>query len=201
MHRSHFPRHSARWLRRARFQSSDAAFSLIEVTLAIGIIAFAFVALFGLLPTGLQTFRGSIDATNDTTMLQDMNTMAQVTAWEHIEKLDQSRGGDIFYFDEEGRRTDTDNNPSTKKEIRQRRLYQVKLLVEKLYEPGDTAKQNPLVDSRRVVVIIGDFKRGKKSDDDFKAVTKSDDLLQVNRALDVRARTFVISRMEAAKGK
>ena len=44
--------------------TSNAGFSLIEVTLAIGIIAFAFVALFGLLPTGMQTFRASVDTTN-----------------------------------------------------------------------------------------------------------------------------------------
>src|SRR5438094_847981 len=36
---------------------SETAFSLAEVAMALGIVAFAFVAVFGLIPTGLNTFR------------------------------------------------------------------------------------------------------------------------------------------------
>ena len=36
-------------------------FSLVEVTLAIGIVAFAFVALFALLPVGMNTFKQAMD--------------------------------------------------------------------------------------------------------------------------------------------
>jgi uncharacterized protein (TIGR02598 family) len=39
-----------------RTARSRAGFSLVEVTLAIGIMAFAFVAIFGLIPVGLTTF-------------------------------------------------------------------------------------------------------------------------------------------------
>ncbi len=39
----------------------NEAFSLIEVVLAIGIVAFAFIALLGLLPVGMKTFRTAID--------------------------------------------------------------------------------------------------------------------------------------------
>jgi uncharacterized protein (TIGR02598 family) len=42
-----------------------AGFSLIEVTLAIAIIAFAFIALIGLLPAGLGVFAQTVDATNE----------------------------------------------------------------------------------------------------------------------------------------
>jgi uncharacterized protein (TIGR02598 family) len=47
----------------AAFPAASAAFSLIEVTLAIGIVAFAFVPLFGLLPTGMNAFRQSSNNT------------------------------------------------------------------------------------------------------------------------------------------
>ncbi len=40
-----------------------AAFSLVEVTLALGIMAFCMVAVFGLLPTGLNTSRDAIAQT------------------------------------------------------------------------------------------------------------------------------------------
>jgi uncharacterized protein (TIGR02598 family) len=41
----------------------DKGFSLIEVVLALGVISFAIVAIFGLLPTGLQTSHSSQDET------------------------------------------------------------------------------------------------------------------------------------------
>jgi uncharacterized protein (TIGR02598 family) len=37
-------------------------FSLVEVTLSLGIISFAFVGIFTLIPTGLHTFRQATDA-------------------------------------------------------------------------------------------------------------------------------------------
>ena len=46
---------------RAKFRPRVQAFSLIEVVLAIGIVAFAFVALIGLLPAGLANFRKAMN--------------------------------------------------------------------------------------------------------------------------------------------
>lgn len=40
-----------------------SGFSLVEVVVAIGLTSFAFLALAGLLPTGLQTFRQAMDTT------------------------------------------------------------------------------------------------------------------------------------------
>lgn len=39
----------------------QAGFSLVEVVLAVGVIAFAFVAILGLLPAGLTQFRQAMD--------------------------------------------------------------------------------------------------------------------------------------------
>ena len=180
----------------ARRDGLQAGFSLIEITLAIGIIAFAFVALFGLLPTGMQTFRASVDATNDITMLQEMNAMVQVTAWDKLDTI----GVDVYYFDEEGRRTDSKKAPTSDPAVKARQLYQVKLLVEKCYQPGVTAK-NPdpnreLKDARRVAVVIGDLVK-PKSKTDFESVTSTKDLAKNGKALEVRSRAFLITRMES----
>src|SRR5436190_20884425 len=40
---------------------STSGFSLVEVVLAIGVVSFAFVTLFGLLPSGLTMFRKAMD--------------------------------------------------------------------------------------------------------------------------------------------
>ena len=123
--------------------------------------------------------------------------MVQVTKWNKIEKLSIKNGGDTYYFDEEGRRTDTKHNKSGNEEGRARRLYQVKLFIEDAYEPGVELK-NPdpkkeFVDAKRVVVVIGDYVR-PKSKTDFEAVTESRDIV---KTLDVRSRTFMIARMES----
>ena len=164
---------------------SASAFSLVEVTLALGIIAFAFVALFGLLPTGLQTFRSAIDATNDSGIMQDMNSMVQVTPWDKITNLTT----DVYYFDEEGRRTDSKENALP--DVVDRRLYQVKLLVEDFYQPGDANKK--LGYTKRIVVIIGDLLKAK-SKTDFDSVASPDKLT----GLDVRSRTFIVTNMDTA---
>jgi len=39
----------------------QAAFSLIEVTLAIGVVAFAFMSILGLIPIGMNTFRQAMN--------------------------------------------------------------------------------------------------------------------------------------------
>ena len=182
-------------------RARNGGFSLVEVTLAIGIIAFAFVALFGLLPTGMQTFRASVDSTNDITIMQEMNAMVQVTRWKYVDKLDANNGGDTYYFDEEGRRTDTKATQSDAKEVRARRLYQVKLLVEDSFEPGVSSrtpdKTKMYKDAKRIVVIVGDL-RGEKSqaEKDFRSVTKSTEL---RKGLAIRSRTFMIARMDSER--
>jgi len=43
--------------------SKAAAFSLVEVTLALGVAAFCLIAVLGLLPTSLKTQQGSVEQT------------------------------------------------------------------------------------------------------------------------------------------
>jgi uncharacterized protein (TIGR02598 family) len=53
---------------------STAAFSLVEVTLALGIAAFCLIAVFGIMPVGVQTNRNATSQTAAT------NIMAAVVA-------------------------------------------------------------------------------------------------------------------------
>jgi uncharacterized protein (TIGR02598 family) len=53
---------------------SNCAFSLVEVTLALGIAAFCLIAVFGLMPVGVQTNRNATSQTAAT------NIMAAVVA-------------------------------------------------------------------------------------------------------------------------
>ena len=53
-------------------QRSLSAFSLVEVTLALGIAAFCLIAVFGLMPVGVQTNRNATNQTAATTILSSV---------------------------------------------------------------------------------------------------------------------------------
>lgn len=56
-----------------------SGFSLVELVLAIGIVSFAFVSLFALLPVGLTTFRQTMDTTIGSQIVHRIINEAQQT--------------------------------------------------------------------------------------------------------------------------
>ena len=95
--------------RRARL-----GFSLVEITLALGIIAFAFVTVFGLLPAGLRAFRQAMDVSIGSQIIQRVLNDAEQTDFSQL--ISQVR-----YFDDQG-------NELTG---RQGAIYHVNLVVTK----------------------------------------------------------------------
>jgi len=94
-----------------------AAFSLIETTLAIGVVAFALVAMLGLMPVGLTSFRQAMDASTSSRIVQ------RVTS-ELRQGSNVAAQQPILYFDEQGDET-TANGAAGKKA-----LYYVNTLVQ-----------------------------------------------------------------------
>ena len=92
-----------------------AAFTLVEVVLAIGIIAVAFVPLVALLPAGLGMSRNAIDTTIVSHIAQQLATEAQQTDFSVLVKSATStdfknsgaNGASPSYFDEQGNKTTT----------------------------------------------------------------------------------------------
>jgi uncharacterized protein (TIGR02598 family) len=104
---------------RLTFQSAAShlrAFSLVEVVIAVGVVAFAFVAILGLIPAGLTQFRQAIDtsvcAQIATRVIQD----AQQTEFDTLVDYPNTKTQDpnytfraplagapaLRYFDEQG---------------------------------------------------------------------------------------------------
>ena len=73
-------------------------FSLVEVTLAIGIVAFAFMAVLGLIPVGMKTFRSSINTSVSGQIFQRIVNEAQQTDFDTL----TSTTPPIRYFDDQG---------------------------------------------------------------------------------------------------
>ena len=200
MHRLPLQKSAECAIRPPRTQHSNAAFSLVEVTLAIGIIAFAFVALFSLLPIGLQRLRDSIDTASEAWIMQGLNSMVQTTEWEKIYP-----GGangitsDTYYFDEEARLTDTEKNQSNDPNVQARRLYAVRLFVVPLKQPGTgdlitrDGKNAVLV---KVVAVMARMIDSSKTPDNLKNLAETD-LENLGRNSTLHVNSFVAAQLNA----
>jgi uncharacterized protein (TIGR02598 family) len=71
------------------------AFSLVEVTLALGLVGFAVLAVIGLLPGGLSTLRQSMEQTVEAQIVQSIAAQSVITPFKQMSTNDQ-------YFDDEG---------------------------------------------------------------------------------------------------
>jgi uncharacterized protein (TIGR02598 family) len=81
-------------------------FSLVEVTLALGIAAFCLIALFGLLPLGIQTNQSSISQTAAASVLSSVVADLRATPKTGLtsQQFEITFGtAKILYFDGEGR--------------------------------------------------------------------------------------------------
>ena len=169
--------------------------------MAIGIVAFAFVALLGLLPTGLQVFRESIDSANEMWITQNLNSMVQVTPWDKIEDLEKF----TFYFDEEGRMTDRvspETGETADDETKLKRIYAVKLLISDLVRPGDSPGGGEAAFSENVVRVVAVVApcMNVAAMREFESMTDADDVdAKKAKRNSIKTRAFLVSRMDSMR--
>ncbi len=101
-------------MRKVRRVLAGAGFSLIEVVLALGVITFVLVAVLGLLPVGIQTFRESTADTRAAQMARAIFATLRTEPFEAVriggetldlatlETADWSKPGAVLYADNEG---------------------------------------------------------------------------------------------------
>lgn len=68
----------------------NAGFTLVEVTLALGIAAFCLVALMGLLPTSLKTQQSSIQQTTASQIISEISTFLRADVRLHPGQLSKA---------------------------------------------------------------------------------------------------------------
>ncbi|MEI9998878.1 MAG: Verru_Chthon cassette protein B [Verrucomicrobiota bacterium] len=75
-----------------------AAFSLIEVVLALGVTSFALLSMVALIPMGLTTAREASDATTEAQIVQFARNEIELTSFSNLGAWSGATG----YFDNEG---------------------------------------------------------------------------------------------------
>jgi uncharacterized protein (TIGR02598 family) len=99
--------------RLAKHRRNGEGFSLIECALALGVMSFAFVALVGMIPVGLNTFHGAIDATVSSQIAQGLLTEVRQSKFSELAKFDKNVDADPakpnadYYFGDQGTTTPT----------------------------------------------------------------------------------------------
>jgi len=79
---------------------ASQAFSLVEVTLALGLSCFCLLAVVGLLPVGLSTLRQATEQSIESQIVQQMNSELLLHPFSQLET---GYAAKTVYFDEEGK--------------------------------------------------------------------------------------------------
>ena len=79
-----------------------SGFSLVEIVVAVGIVATVMVALLGMIPTGLNTVNEAADKMSEIRIAQQVIGEVQMTDWGDLQHWNQE-----LYFDGEGNRLKT----------------------------------------------------------------------------------------------
>ena len=94
---------SLRTTRARRRPGDESGFSLVEVVIALGIVATVMVALLALLPLGMDALRESADLTVQSRIAQDLIGDVQQADWDTLERY----RNELRYFDGEGTTLET----------------------------------------------------------------------------------------------
>lgn len=81
------------------WRNAPSGFSLVEVTLAIGIISFSLLTVLGLMPVGLTTLRQATEQTIESQIVQKIGSEVQLTSYS---KLAANFSGKTFYYSDQG---------------------------------------------------------------------------------------------------
>ena len=76
-----------------------SGFSLVEIVVAVGIVATVMVALLGMIPTGLSTVNEAADTMAEIRIAQQVIGEVQLTEWKEIDKWALEGP---YYYDLEG---------------------------------------------------------------------------------------------------
>jgi uncharacterized protein (TIGR02598 family) len=123
-------------------KGNRGGFSLVEVVLAIGVVAFAFVAIFALLPTGMNTFRQAMDTSVGAQIAQRIAGELQESDYYDLLKQTKPAINTLSnnpdeqhgllprrYFDDQGNEIRVDNPEAVTNDERLKILYEVSVRV------------------------------------------------------------------------
>ena len=105
------------------------AFTLVETTIAMGIVAFAMVPILGLVPMGLSTFRNAISCTAEAQIVQALSNEILLTDYDLVATKYASEK--LSYYSDEGELLLSSSDPSV--------IYTAKVVLQDVAAPSDSS--------------------------------------------------------------
>jgi uncharacterized protein (TIGR02598 family) len=129
------------------------AFTLVETTIAMGIVAFAMVPILGLVPMGLSTFRNAISVTAEAQIVQGLSNEILLTDYELVASKYASE--QFSYYSDEGEPLDSATAAGA--------LYQASVVLQDVSAPAGSGV-TPVASKCALIEIsrIADPSRSKK---------------------------------------
>ena len=160
-------------------------FSLVEVTLALGITAFGLVALMGMLPKSLSTLQEAGQISAQTRIAQQLIGDVMLNDWKKLDTVYPAAkaAGEIKYFDDQSIEIKTDDPDFSRDLIYIARLRLPAAATDGVKLPG---AGNFSTDLRRIIVDII-----QSNDTQFTAANFDDDKMQSK----VRTFSSIITNM------
>ena len=171
-------------------------FSIVEIALALGIVGFAFVALMGLLPAGLTTFRAAIDQTNEGRIMESLTSQTEAAEFNNLTKDFDFSSGAVFYFDEEGTfiRRGTASYGGLSPAEKLVALYSVKLFVDPGWN-GNSGSQNS--DTTLVLMVSSSSSGYAQFQNDTGTRAKLKQLMSDGKlSPEIRVRSLITPKMD-----
>lgn len=113
----------------AKLASFRRGFTLVETTIAMGIVAFAMVPILGLVPMGLTTFRNAISVTAEAQIVQGLSNEILLTDYQLL--TDKYSSEQVSYYSDEGEHLLSGGDAAA--------LYQAKVVLQDVSAPADSS--------------------------------------------------------------
>jgi uncharacterized protein (TIGR02598 family) len=107
-HLAQIQRSAARWSRVPARSQRNAAFTLVEMVISIGVVGFSFMTMVGMLSTGMQIFQSAMDLTAKPQMVQHILGEVDQVPFASLTNLQ----GRTFFFDDAGNVMDANDTRS-----------------------------------------------------------------------------------------
>ena len=105
------------------------AFTLVETTIAMGIVAFAMVPILGLVPMGLSTFRNAISCTAEAQIVQALSNEILLTDYKLVATKYNSE--QLSYYSDEGEVLASASDPA--------KIYTAKVVLQDVAAPSEAS--------------------------------------------------------------
>jgi uncharacterized protein (TIGR02598 family) len=167
------------------------AFSIIEVTLAIAVMATMFIAVLGLLPAGMRMSEAASGTNAQSRIVAHITSLMQTGGYKKV--LDQNRTNALYYYDVEGNYLDSDT--ASIPSYTTKRVYAARAIALSQNIPNGIEKFSIERTASKVMVVMG--RNDSAVADEIRKLTDEESIKKLPGGVRVKMQAVLLSRMDS----